>query len=132
MDLSKVHNLCPKSKMDPTMYYLFPNIDDIEQNLTRILRIDRSRKRQRELSGTVHTRFAFAEFGSIERMAAKIPHLFAAIAFHRCVLPVSCIDNRVSKIIYQSACSFRSRLTDLVRMEKFSKLRDYGEKTRSR
>lgn len=39
--------------------------------------------------------------------------------------PLYRADNRVSKII--SACSFRSRLTDLVRMEKFSGLRDYGE-----
>lgn len=69
-----------------TTCYLFPN--DIGQNFdtnskNRLI----GGSRERELSGTVHTRLAFAEFGSIERVAAKIPHLFAAIAFRSMCFP---------------------------------------------
>lgn len=71
--------------------------------------------KQRELSGKFHTRFVFAEFGSIERAAAKIPDLFAAIAFHRCVLPVPCIEPIIAflKLLASQLVRFVP-LTDLV------------------
>lgn len=99
----------------------------INENLMRVLRISEPRSRSKLSKSFLRASswFAFVEFNRVDSVPLKgwlpkflaytshprrtRPHLFAAIAFRRCVLPASCIGRIIAFLKLLPVSSFVSR-----------------------